>query len=98
MSTESRRHELPRVSGSGRAGVAAVVGVALANIVLWLLARPDGQPAGRFFGELLGAEAVLLFSLSLVLATLPPRSSGPSAGSTGWRGGIAMPRSAASCC
>ena len=72
MSIESRRQELPRVSGSGRAGVAAVVGVALANIVLWLLARPDGQPAGRFFGELLGAEAVLLFSISLVLATLLP--------------------------
>jgi len=37
MSIESSRHELPRVSGSGRAGVAPVVGVALANIVLWLL-------------------------------------------------------------
>ena len=72
MSIESRRHEQPRVSGSGRAGVAAVVGVAVANIVLWLLARPDGQPAGRFFGELCGAEAVLLFSISLVLATLLP--------------------------
>ena len=72
MPFEPSRHELPRVSGSGRAGVAAVVGVALANIVFWLLARPDGQPVGRFFGELLGAEAVLLFSISLVLATLLP--------------------------
>ncbi|MGO9495211.1 MAG: hypothetical protein ACLQA5_00610 [Solirubrobacteraceae bacterium] len=44
--------------------------VALANIVLWLLARPNGQPTGRFIGELCGAEAVLLFSCSLVLATL----------------------------
>ena len=47
-----------------------LVVVALANIVLWLLARPDGQPTGRFIGELCGAEAVLLFSCSLVLATL----------------------------
>jgi len=59
-----------RVSGSGRAGVAAVVAVVLGNIVVWVVARPDGQPTGRFFGELCGAEAVLLFSIALVLATL----------------------------
>lgn len=35
-----------------------------------MLARPGGQPLGRFLGELCGAEAVLLFSCSLVLATL----------------------------
>ncbi len=58
------------VSGSGRAGVTLLAVVALANIVLWLLARPNGQPTGRFIGELCGAEAVLLFSCSLVLATL----------------------------
>ena len=58
------------VAGSGRAGVVALVTVALAYPVLWLLARPGGQPSGRFLGELCGAEAVLLFSCSLVLATL----------------------------
>ena len=58
------------VSGSGGAGVAALVSVAVANIVLWVVARPAGQPAGRFVGELCGAEAVLLFSCALVLATL----------------------------
>jgi hypothetical protein len=58
------------VAGSGRAGVVAVVTVAIAYPVLWVLARPDGQPVGRFLGELCGAEAVLLFSCSLVLATL----------------------------
>jgi predicted ferric reductase len=50
--------------------VVALVTVAIAYPVLWVLARPDGQPVGRFLGELCGAEAVLLFSCSLVLATL----------------------------
>ena len=58
------------VAGSGRAGVVALVAVAVAFPVLWVLARPDGQPLGRFLGELCGAEAVLLFSCSLVLATV----------------------------
>lgn len=44
--------------------------IAVGNIVLWVVARPDGVPAGRFVGELCGAEAVLLFSSALVLATL----------------------------
>jgi predicted ferric reductase len=58
------------VAGSGRPGVIALVTVAVAYPVLWILARPSGQPLGRFVGELCGAEAVLLFSCSLVLATL----------------------------
>jgi predicted ferric reductase len=58
------------VSGSGVAGVAALVSVAVANIALWLVARPAGQSGGRFVGELCGSEAVLLFSCALVLATL----------------------------
>src|SRR5271166_156090 len=58
------------VSGSGRAGVSALLTVAVANIVLWVVVRPAGQPAGRFVGELCGSEAVLLFSCALVLATL----------------------------
>jgi predicted ferric reductase len=58
------------VAGSGRAGVGTLVAVAIAYAVLWVLARPSGQPLGRFVGELCGAEAVLLFSCSLVLTTL----------------------------
>ena len=58
------------VAGSGRAGVAVLITVALAYPALWVLARPAGQPVGRFLGELCGAEAVLLFSCSLMLATL----------------------------
>src|SRR5690348_8680108 len=48
----------------------ALVAVAVAWPVLWVVARPGGQPLGRFLGELCGAEAVLLFSCSLVLATV----------------------------
>jgi hypothetical protein len=50
--------------------VVALVTVAVAYPVLWVLARPGGQPLGRFLGELCGAEAVLPFFRSLVLATL----------------------------
>ena len=51
----------------------AVLGIlALSYPLLWVLARPSGQPWGRYVGEMLGAEAVLLFSCALVLATLLP--------------------------
>ena len=53
-------------------GGVALVSVAVANVVLWVAARPAGQPTGRFIGEICGAEAVLLFSCTLVLATLLP--------------------------
>ena len=51
-------------------GVATLSAVVLGSVVLWFLARPSGQPSGRYVGEFFGVEAVLLFSCSLVLATL----------------------------
>ena len=51
-------------------GVAALGAVVLGSVVLWVVARPGGQPGGRYLGEFFGVEAVLLFSCSLVLATL----------------------------
>jgi predicted ferric reductase len=40
--------------------------------VLWIVARPGGQPVGSYVGQLLGAEAILLLSIALVLiSTLP---------------------------
>ncbi len=51
-------------------GVAMLGAVALGSVVLWIVARPSGQPSGRYLGEFFGLEAVLLFSCSLVLATL----------------------------
>jgi predicted ferric reductase len=57
---------------AGWLGPALLGAVALGNVVIWLGARPAGGPTGRFIGELCGAEAVLLFSSSLVLTTLLP--------------------------
>ncbi|HVP02097.1 MAG TPA: ferredoxin reductase family protein [Solirubrobacteraceae bacterium] len=51
-------------------GVGVLAVVAAANVLLWVLARPPGQPDDRYLGELVGAEAILLFSCSLVLMTL----------------------------
>jgi len=51
-------------------GVWVLAALAGGNVVLWVAARPDGQPDGRYLGELIGAEAVLLFACSLVLMTL----------------------------
>jgi predicted ferric reductase len=51
-------------------GVAMLGAVVLGSVVLWVVARPGGQPGGRYLGEFFGVEAVLLFSCSLVLATL----------------------------
>ena len=51
-------------------GVTLLGMVALGNLVLWIVAHPSGQPWGRYVGEILGVESVLLFSAALVLATL----------------------------
>ncbi|MES1248378.1 MAG: ferredoxin reductase family protein [Actinomycetota bacterium] len=62
---------LPRVAPRfvGPASVAALV-VALA--ALWLAARPAGTPARSYAGQLVGAEAVLLLSIGLVLVSSLP--------------------------
>jgi predicted ferric reductase len=51
-------------------GPAVLCAVAAGNVVVWLLARPAGEPGGRYLGEVFGVEALLLFSCSLALATL----------------------------
>jgi predicted ferric reductase len=53
-------------------GATLLSAVAVGNVVLWIVARQPGQPAGRYVGEICGAEAVLLFSCTLVLATVLP--------------------------
>ena len=51
----------------------ATIGVLVAaQAVLWAVARPAGEPSGRYIGQLLGAESILLLSIGLVLiSTLP---------------------------
>jgi predicted ferric reductase len=45
----------------------------IAYAVLWLIARPPGEPIGRHVGQLFGAESVLLLSVALVLISTLPR-------------------------
>ena len=51
-------------------GAIVLVGLAVAYVALWLVARPPHEPTGRFFAELCGAEALFLLSSSLVLAAV----------------------------
>jgi predicted ferric reductase len=53
-------------------GAALLTLVAIGNAALWILARPPDQLTGRYAGEICGAEAELLFSCALVLATVLP--------------------------
>lgn len=56
-----------RVIGPGAIGFLVVTLAAL-----WLVMRPSGEPLGSFVGQLIGAEAILLMSIALVLiSTLP---------------------------
>lgn len=51
-------------------GPALVVASTLAVVFLWCVQRPPGIPDARFIGEVLGVEAVLLFTWTLVLMAL----------------------------
>jgi predicted ferric reductase len=54
------------------AGPATIGLLVAADAVLWLVARPSGEPARRYIGQFLGAESILLLSIALVLiSTLP---------------------------
>jgi predicted ferric reductase len=66
LMTALRLHLVPTL------GTTLLGAVATANVALWLAARPPSQPTGRYAGELCGAEAALLLSCALVLATLLP--------------------------
>ncbi len=53
-------------------GPATIVVLVVALAVLWIVAHPAGEPTGRYVGQLLGAESILLLSIALVLiSTLP---------------------------
>jgi predicted ferric reductase len=61
-----------RLHSVGGIGQPIVLAALVATALAWILARPAGQPDGRYAGEILGVEALLLFSCSLVLVTLLP--------------------------
>jgi predicted ferric reductase len=47
-----------------------LVALVLTYPIAWIIARPPGQPTLRFAAEVCGAEALILLSCTLVLATL----------------------------
>jgi hypothetical protein len=58
--------------GARDVGPATIGVLAGAEAVVWAVARPSGEPAGAYIGQLLGAESILLLSIGLVLiSTLP---------------------------
>lgn len=53
-------------------GPGCIVGLAAGYAALWFAAAPAGQPVASYLGQFLGAEAVLLLSVGLILiSTLP---------------------------
>jgi predicted ferric reductase len=53
-------------------GPTTIAALAVAQVVLWIVARPTGESTGSYVGQLLGAESILLLSIGLVLiSTLP---------------------------
>src|SRR5437764_14459137 len=53
-------------------GGEVIVGLALTNVVLWVLVRPPGVPGTMYLGEIFATTAIVLLSCSLVLATRSP--------------------------
>jgi len=53
-------------------GGEVIVGLALTNVVLWVLLRPPGVPGTMYLGEIFATTAIVLLSCSLALATRAP--------------------------
>src|SRR5436309_7243308 len=53
-------------------GGEVIVGLAITNVVLWVLLRPPGVPGTMYVGEIFATTAIVLLSCSLVLATRVP--------------------------
>src|SRR5437868_1133615 len=53
-------------------GGEVIVGLAITNVVLWVLLRPPAVPGTMYVGEILATTAIVLLSCSLVLATRAP--------------------------
>lgn len=53
-------------------GGEVIAGVAITNVVLWVLLRPPGVAGTMYVGEIFATTAIVLLSCSLVLATRAP--------------------------
>ena len=66
--TDVPQQSVPRRwSAPSTLGPATIAALAVGQFVLWLVMWPSGQSTGSYIGQLLGAEAVLLMSIGLVL-------------------------------
>jgi predicted ferric reductase len=72
-SNDSRTRRWASHTPSARhVGPATIVGLVLVEGLIWFIWRPPGERFGSYVGQFLGAEAVLLLSVALVLiSTLP---------------------------
>ncbi len=64
--------DLREVISARRLGPITIVGLVLAYVALWVIARPSGEPTGAYVGQLVGAVSVLLLSGALVLVSSLP--------------------------
>src|SRR2546425_12580735 len=53
-------------------GGEVIVGLAITNVVLWVLLRPLGELGTMYLGEIFATTAIVVLSCSLVLATRAP--------------------------
>ena len=72
ITREPHTHTFWAASRIRHLGPVVVVLLALAEALLWFVARPAGEDTGSYVGQLAGAESVLLLALAIVLvSTLP---------------------------
>ncbi len=64
--------ELRQVTSARNLGPVSIVGLLIGYVVLWAFARPSGEPASAYVGQLVGAVSILLLSAALVLISSLP--------------------------
>ncbi len=64
--------ELRGITSARNLGPVTIVGLLVGYVVLWVFARPSGEPAGAYVGQLVGAVSILLLSAALVLISSLP--------------------------
>ena len=64
--------ELRPVVPARHLGPVTIVGLLVAYVALWVLARPQGEPMTPYVGQLVGAVSILLLSAALVLISSLP--------------------------
>jgi predicted ferric reductase len=50
-------------------GPLLIIGIVIAYVGFWMIARPAGQPTGRYIGEMAGMLVLLLLSLALITSS-----------------------------